>query len=38
MADPTLHRGDVAVDVVAGTIDASVDARLEWVLDSMTVA
>jgi flagellar biosynthesis/type III secretory pathway protein FliH len=34
IADRGLRRGDVAIDVRAGTIDASLGARLEHVLDS----
>ena len=37
-ADRELRRGDVAIDVRSGTIDASLDARLERVLESMTRA
>ena len=31
-ADPTLRRGDVEIDVLAGTIDATLGARLEALL------
>ncbi len=38
IADSKLRRGDLVIDVRSGTIDASVDARLGRVLESITGA
>lgn len=35
IADPNLRRGDVAIDVRSGTIDAGLGARLECLLEAM---